>query len=246
MNLEFASAKASWTKLARTMKRCIFAGFLKPVADDLRRKFKGRTVFQGNNVRDQDSDHVFFAELGSSPAPVEAANSLARLVHNLDFQTLRQAYIQALFTGVPAWLSLLRNRWPEHWSKEFWQPMVPLVLALRCHPDSGGIWENHLNPRSGKEGWKQFLPDIWQSSFYHAECKCMLVVYADDFKLAGPTENMDKAWASIRLAVNSGEPEPYDRYFGCQHVEFNVTLPRKAHPFAHVFDSQTAVETVGS
>jgi hypothetical protein len=30
-------------------------------------------------------------------------------------------------------------------------------------------------------------------------------------------------------------------------VEFNnVTLPKKAHPFAHVFDSQTAVETVGS
>ena len=69
----------------------------------------------------------------------------------------------------------------------------------------------------------------------------MLVVYVDDFKLAGPSENMDKAWASIRQAVNIGEPEPYDRYFGCQHVEFNgVKLPSKAHPFAHVFDSQTA------
>ena len=152
-----------------------------------------------------------------------------------------QAYIQAIFTGVPTWLSLPRNRWPEHWSKEFWQPMVPLVLALYGHPDSGGIWENHLSSRIGKEGWKQILPDVWQSTFYHAEYNCMLVVYLDDFKLAGPTENMDKAWASIRRAVNIGDPEPYDRYFGCQHVEFNnVTLPRKAHPFAHVFDSQTA------
>eukprot|EP00435_Cladocopium_sp_Y103_P028603 s1446_g7.t1 len=52
---------------------------------------------------------------------------------------------------------------------------------------------------------------------------------------------MEKAWASIRRAVNIGDPEPYDRYFGCQHVEFNnVTLPRKAHPFAHVFESQPA------
>ena len=52
---------------------------------------------------------------------------------------------------------------------------------------------------------------------------------------------MDKAWASIRRAVNIVDPEPYDRYLGCQHVEFNnVTLPRKAHPFAHVFDSQPA------
>ena len=63
----------------------------------------------------------------------------------------------------------------------------------------------------------------------------------DDFKFAGPTENMDKAWASIKRAVNIGDPEPYDRYFGCQHVEFNgVKLPSKAHPFAHVFDSQSA------
>ena len=69
----------------------------------------------------------------------------------------------------------------------------------------------------------------------------MLVVYVDDFKLAGPSENMDKAWASIKRAVNIGDPEPYDRYFGCQHVEFNgVKLPSKAHPFAHVFDSQSA------
>ena len=38
----------------------------------------------------------------------------------------------------------------------------------------------------------------------------MLVVYVDDFKLAGPTENMDKAWGSIKRAVNIGDPEPYD------------------------------------
>ena len=119
--------------------------------------------------------------------------------------------------------------------------MVPLVLALYGRPDSGGIWENHLNGRVGKEGWKQILPDIWQNIFYHAEYNSMLVVYVDDFKLAGPTENMDKAWASIRRAVKIGDPELYDRSFGCQHVEFsNVTLPRKAHPFAHVFDSQAA------
>ena len=42
-------------------------------------------------------------------------------------------------------------------------------------------------------------------------------------------------------AINIGDPEPYDRYFACQQVEFNgVRLPCKAHPFAHVFDSQSA------
>ena len=122
-----------------------------------------------------------------------------------------QAYIQAIFTGVPTWFSLPRNRWPKHWSKEFWQPIVPLVLALHGHPDSGGILQNHLNSRIGKR-LGQVLPDVRQTIFYHAEYNCMLVVYVDDFKLAGPTENMEKALASIRRAVNIGEPESYDRY----------------------------------
>ena len=245
--VEEARKKGETVHLGRIFEACYEKGSELP-ADDPRRKFKGRTVFQGNNVRDQDSDHALFAELGSSPASMEAAKLLDAFGSQPGFSKAQadaiQAYIQALFTGVPTWLSLPRNRWPEHWEKQFWQPMVPLVLALYGHPDSGGIWENHLNSRIGKEGWKQILPDVWQSIFYHAEYNCMLVVYVDDFKLAGPTENMDKAWASIKRAVNIGDPEPYDRYFGCQHVEFNnVTLPRKAHPFAHVFDSQAAAAT---
>ena len=242
--VEEARRKGETVHLGRIFEACYEKGS-ELSADDPRRKYKGRTVFQGNNVRDQDSDHAFFAELGSSPASMEAAKLLDAFGSQPGFSKAQadaiQAYIQSIFTGVPTWLSLPRNRWPEHWSKEFWQPMVPLVLALYGHPDSGGIWENHLNSRIGKEGWKQILPDVWQSIFYHAEYNGMLVVYVDDFKLAGPTENMEKAWASIKRAVNIGEPEPYDRYFGCQHVEFsNATLPRKAHPFAHVFDSQAA------
>ena len=40
------------------------------------RKFKGRTVFQGNNVKDESSETALFAELGSSPANMEAAKAL--------------------------------------------------------------------------------------------------------------------------------------------------------------------------
>ena len=51
----------------------------------------------------------------------------------------KQAYIQALFKGVPTWLRLPKNRWPSHWSKQCIDPIVPLVLALYGHPDSGGL-----------------------------------------------------------------------------------------------------------
>ena len=37
------------------------------------RKFKGRAVFQGNNVHDQNWDVAMFQELSSCPARLEAA-----------------------------------------------------------------------------------------------------------------------------------------------------------------------------
>ena len=43
-----------------------------PEADPAR-KYKGRAVFQGNNVRDEDGNWAIFQELGSSPATMEAA-----------------------------------------------------------------------------------------------------------------------------------------------------------------------------
>ena len=123
-----------------------------------------------------------------------------------------QAYIQAIFTGVPTWFSLPRNRWPKHWSKEFWQPIVPLVLALHGPPRQWRYFAKPLELKNWKRRLGQVLPDVRQTIFYHAEYNCMLVVYVDDFKLAGPTENMEKALVSIRRAVNIGEPESYDRY----------------------------------
>ena len=77
---------------------------------DPRRKFTGRTVFQGKNVRDENSDHALFNELSSSPASMEAAKLLDAFGSQPGFSKQQadatQAYIQALFTGVPTWLSL--------------------------------------------------------------------------------------------------------------------------------------------
>ena len=243
-----ARRKGETVHLGRIFEACYEKGSELPESDP-RRKFKGRTVFQGNNVRDENSDHALFNELGSSPASMEAAKLLDAFGSQPGFSKAQadaiQAYIQALFTGVPTWLSLPRNRWPKDWEKKYWQPMVPMLLALYGHPDSGGIWEQHLNSRVEKQGWKQVLPDIWHSIFHHQEYNCLLVVYVDDFKMAGPSENMAKAWASIKKAVDIGEPEPYDRYFGCMHREFqNIHLPKEAHPFAFAFDAKTSASAM--
>ena len=54
---------------------CVEKGSELPAGHELR-KFKGRTVFQGNNVRDENSDVALFSELGSSPATMEAGRAV--------------------------------------------------------------------------------------------------------------------------------------------------------------------------
>ena len=43
---------------------------------DSNRKYKGRSVFQGNKVLDENADHALFAEMSSSVASMEAGKIL--------------------------------------------------------------------------------------------------------------------------------------------------------------------------
>ena len=108
---------------------------------DPNRKYKGRSVFQGNKVLDENADHALFAEMSSSPASMEAGKILgvfgSQPGYVIQQADAKQAYTQALFQGVATWVRLPRNRWPKEW-KGMKDPVVPLKLALYGHPDSGG------------------------------------------------------------------------------------------------------------
>lgn len=112
------------------------------------RKYKGRTCFQGINVFDGNSDYAIFAEVSSSPASMEAAKILDAYGSQAGFAKeqadARQACTQAIFTGVPTYLHLPRNRWPKHWQT---------AVGIKRHPDGGGIWERYFEGNIGKNGW---------------------------------------------------------------------------------------------
>ena len=197
---------------------------------------------KGIGFSDENNDHAIFAELGSSPASMEAAKIIDVYGSPPNFSKqqadARQAYTQALFQGVETWVRLPRIRWPKEW-EGFEDPVCPLMLALYGHPDSGGIWENHCASRLEGNGWVQVLPEIWQSIFYHPELELLLVIYVDDFKMAGPQGNLKKGWANISSVIDMDPPEAFGRYFGCHHSEqVQAKLPRSAHPFAYVFDKK--------
>ena len=95
--------KAKTVHLGRIFEACYEKGSELPESDP-RRKFKGRTVFQGNSVHDENSDHALFSKLGPSPASMGAAKPPDAPGSQPDSPRHRQtiqAYIQAVFTGVP-------------------------------------------------------------------------------------------------------------------------------------------------
>ena len=99
---------------------CVEKGSELPQGDPMR-KFKGRTVFQGNHVKDEAADVALFAELGSSPANMEAGKALdayGLMPGNRTSQgDGKQAYTQALMQGILTWIRLPRNRWPKEWTE---------------------------------------------------------------------------------------------------------------------------------
>ena len=117
--------------------------------DDPKRKYKGRAVFQGNHVKDEAGNWAIFADLGSSPATMEAAKAADAYGllpgHAVEQSDAEQAYTQAWLTGTDTWVRLPKDQWPDSWAN-MRDPVVPLRLALYGNPDSGTDWERHARP----------------------------------------------------------------------------------------------------
>ena len=70
--------------------------------------------------------------------------------------------------------------------------------------------------------------------FWHEQERSLLVVYVDDFKLAGPTSSLPRVEKKIRTGVRAEEPGPISKYLGCEHIMKEV----------HVRPGQTPLEAL--
>ena len=237
---EGARKKGKKVHVGKVFEICVEKGSELPEGHKLR-KFKGRTVFQGNNVRDENADTALFAELGSSPATMEAGKAIdaygSQPGHIVQQNDGVQAYTQAIMEGVETWVELPIDRWPKSWVGKYKRPVVLLRIALYGHPDSGGLWELHCEKMLLLVGFIMPDPEGWPSVFFHPELKLLLVVYVDDFKMSGPKESMSKGWELIGSKIDMDTPTVIGRYLGCDHIqEMQVKLSVHDHPFAYLFD----------
>ena len=47
-----------------------------------------------------------------------------------------------------------------------------------------------------------------EECLYAPEIGCHVVVYVDDFKMAGPKENLSKAWDLVKTKIKRKRPRP--------------------------------------
>ena len=198
-------------------------------------QYKGRVVFRGDDVRDQNNDVAFFSEMASSPATMEASKmgDMYGLLpgHHMQMADAKSAYTQARLRGNKTYIHLPYHMWPQKWKDAgMRRPVCPLVLALYGHPQSGCFWEQHCDERVKSIGFIQAAEE-WPSCYYHPEHKLLLVIYVDDFKLAGPKDKLKLGWDLVKSVIDLDEPHDPDLYLGCVHkfhsmrvddVDYNV------------------------
>ena len=111
---------------------------------DPRRKFKGRVVFQGNNVKNPNWENAVFADLGSSPSSMEAG----RLV---DIFGLRPDYDIQQSDAVQAYLQAkIRGHRLGFYSLETSGPHRGLICESRCVGSTSHCTAIRIQARIGK------------------------------------------------------------------------------------------------
>ena len=128
------------------------------------RKFKGRAVYRGNNVRDQDGNWATIHDLASCPSTM-AASKIAdyyslSLGHDGEQADAEMAYTPAEFSGPTTWVGIPKEQWPSSWFDSSGNPkyrflVCKLLKALYGHPDSGGLWEKHCDAHLQSIGFKE-------------------------------------------------------------------------------------------
>ena len=222
---------------------CVEKGYLLPSGSPGRRH-KGRVVFQGNRVFDEFRDSALFQDLGSAPSTMDAARAcdLYGCVEGCseEIADAEGAYTQSPFDDecTETWVLLPESEWPDEWHEavrtgKMKRPVVKLLKALYGHPDAGSMWERYCHRHLVAQGYISLKDEGWPGCYYHPSLALFLTVYVDDFKLAGPRQNLAQGWKLIRQdsATTTGlkieDPTSINGqvYLGCRHFKEETTLP---------------------
>ena len=223
------------------MKNAELAGTTPPPGSPVP-KYKGRIVFDGRATHVKTSTGQspveLYTEISQTPATMNAVRIALTFACSrklvVSVRDAQQAYIQAKIVrkGAPeTFIRLPRPWWPRWWHGKFQDPVCRLIKALYGHPESGAIWQVHLDVRLKALGW-QMIREL-PSAYRHLNREAMLVVYVDDLLIVCKKDEKDLIWSEIDTAADFAEdPEDLDRFLGTyfsrsdgkDFVEYSISM----------------------
>ena len=235
-------AKASGISVHFGQLMTIAAIKIYELADHLH-KMKGRIVYPDHCAKDEHGAAAVYQELGANPTSVQGLNAClayGSLPGNCATAAdAVKAYVQALLSSkYKTWIELPPELRPKYWKQHFARPVVLLIKALYGHPDSGGLWEQHVKVIIKNLGGQE-VPE-YAGNFFFPDTKLLLSTYVDDLILAGPADQHEVFWAKFTSVVDIELPEPIYRIHGRNHVI--TQLPQTVgHDKCAVFQSQKGI-----
>ena len=173
---EIATVRARAAKTGKT----IYFGKVFPLChikhSELSKEFhvpKGRVVFGGDRVTDENGILAVFQEQGTSASHMICAkflDALARLPgYSGEDSDACKAYTQAFlkdFEGdTETWIELPMDQWPKEWKGRYQKPVVRLLRNLYGHPLAGLYWEKHCDRAIRQCGFQPVHG--WELSLIH-------------------------------------------------------------------------------
>lgn len=176
-------------------------------------------MFEGSFVSIQNSNVAVFGELASS-APLMSASKMVEIPGcpkgwTIQQSDAQQAYTQSELHCTGTRIFLPSGQCLRGWNTKYRNLVVKRRLGLYGHPVSGACWVRHCTEQLRSVGFEPVMN--CESMFRNKGLRVILSVYVDDFKMAGPVDNMKKAWPTIRGIISMDGPRNLGKCLGCGH-----------------------------
>lgn len=191
-------------------------------------EYKGRVVFRGDIVRDNDGYYAVFSEQGPSSSHMGATKFLDAIARMLECDgedsDAMSAYTQVklyeiekvLGKGhewVDTWVSLPKAKISTRFS-HLKNPVCQLRRNLYGHKSAAFLWQKYCEHIIVNLLEFEKL-NSWECLYFHRHKQLFLSVYVDDLKMAGKKENLKPMWDAMREHMDL---EPPKKMWGNQYL----------------------------
>ena len=154
--------------------------------EEMFQKYKGRIVFRGDGVTDEEGFYAVFSEQGTSAAHMAATNFLDVIAH-MPGNSGEDSDAVGAYTQIPledaarllgigvmpeTWVSLPPSQHPPHWAG-IKDPITPLLANLYGHPLAGLLWDKGSQEKIISVGFEKV--NNWESLYVHRQQNCSSV-----------------------------------------------------------------------